>query len=349
MKIIHTADNHLGAPMLGLSQEAAKLRKEELLGSFLRLLQFAKTEGVDAVFLCGDLFDTPTPSPTLIRGVLEGVAACPAQVFYITGNHDEGVVFPYLPDNFHRFGKGLHSYRLGEITVTGADYRYIGGDFSRLSLPEDTCNFLLLHGDVRQSFSAEKGAIDLSVLPRKNIDYLALGHIHQSSETKRLDGRGAYRYCGTPEGHGFDECGEKGFFLIDTAQGVRSTFIPFATRAYHEILLDLSGVTTTAQAEEKIAAALSGVPSKDGVKLRLKGNVPQGVLRVQKWLASLSTRYFALKIEDETSPALDYEKYESEKSLKGELVRLSSRLPKEEREAVLSLAFRALAGEDLDV
>lgn len=350
MKIIHVADNHLGAPLVGLSAQKAKLRQEELTQTFLRLLQFAKQEGVEGIFLCGDLFDNPSPSPTLMRQVLEGIAACPAQVFYVTGNHDDGVVFPYLPDNFHRFDKGLKSYRLGNITVTGADYSYVDDTLpDRLALTENTCNFVLLHGEIRQSFSKEKGRIDLSTLAYKNIDYLALGHIHQPSSPKRIDGRGVYRYCGTPEGHGFDECGQKGFVLIEIGDSVRQTFLPFASRTYHEIEVSVSGATTVQAVEERMRQATVSIQKKDGVKLRLKGEISPELLRKERWQAQWDEGYFNAKIEDGTSPLLDYARYVGQKTIKGELVRLAEQLPKEERERVLSLAFRALSGEDLDV
>ncbi|MBQ8427829.1 MAG: DNA repair exonuclease [Clostridia bacterium] len=350
MKIIHTADNHLGAPLTGLSPEAAKQRKEELTQTFLRLLRFAAKERVDALFLCGDLFDTPTPSPTLLRQVTAAIADCPAEIFYVTGNHDDGVVFPKTPSNFHRFDKGLKSYRLGEMTVTGADYAFVDDALLKgFSAAETTCNFLLLHGDVRQSFSVGKGVVDISALAHKNIDYLALGHIHLPSPFKRIDGRGIYRYCGTPEGHGFDECGEKGFVLIDTANGLRQAFIPFACRTYHDVEVNVSGLTSVQAVEEKMRAATLGIEPKDGVKLRLKGNLDRSLLRIEKWQKQWNDYYFQARIEEEISPLIDYARYETQKTLKGELVRLAAQLPEREREKVLSIAFRALSGEDLDV
>ena len=56
-------------------------------------------------------------------------------------------------------------------------------------------------------------------LKEKNIDYLALGHIHEYSQGQ-IDLRGKYAYSGCLEGRGFDELGEKGFILIDVSDGV---------------------------------------------------------------------------------------------------------------------------------
>ena len=51
--------------------------------------------------------------------------------------------------------------------------------------------------------------IEVYELKNKNIDYLALGHVHKY-KMEKLDNRGIYCYSGCLEGRGFDECGDKG-------------------------------------------------------------------------------------------------------------------------------------------
>ncbi len=351
MKIIHTADNHLGAPLIGLSPEKARMRRDELTDTFLRLLAYADAEGVDAIFICGDLFDTPTPSPSLLKKVTDGIAACHARVFFVTGNHDDGVAFPYTPSNLHRFERGLKTYVLGDVTVTGADYAYWQNDGALgASLETTKHNFLLLHGEVGQSFSGEKGKIYLPSIADRGIEYLALGHIHNPPPARSLDGRGKYSYCGALEGHGFDECGQKGFLLIDTEANCRQTFVPFAARNYHDIAVDVSGAKTPSEMENRVQNFLCNIPSSDGVKVRLTGETSPAAHSLSAGLAAwLQERFFAAKVEDERVEAIDFSLYEQDKTLKGELVRLAKDLPQAERAQVLSVAFRALSGEELDV
>ena len=83
--------------------------------------------------------------------------------------------------------------------------------------------------------------------------------------------------------------------------------------------------------------------------MRCQRGVPDGCVRVERLQSALEDNFFAVKIVDESSVAIDFSIYEGQKTLKGELVRLSSSLPEEERVKVLSIAFRALGGEDLDV
>ena len=72
-----------------------------------------------------------------------------------------------------------------------------------------------MHGQESDTDAKDKAEIiNLKQLKNKNIDYLALGHIHTYKQSK-LDNRGTYCYSGCLEGRGFDECGEKGFVLLN--------------------------------------------------------------------------------------------------------------------------------------
>ena len=58
MKIIHTADLHLDSKIDGLSPEKSKIRREEIVRSFERLVDFAKQNDVKVIIIAGDMFDT---------------------------------------------------------------------------------------------------------------------------------------------------------------------------------------------------------------------------------------------------------------------------------------------------
>ena len=59
MKIIHTSDLHLDSPLTTrLASEKVKERKNELLLSFRKTVQAAKTSGADGFIIAGDLFDS---------------------------------------------------------------------------------------------------------------------------------------------------------------------------------------------------------------------------------------------------------------------------------------------------
>lgn len=85
MRFLHTADWHVGRTMRGLS------RADEHEAVLAELADIAAGHEVDAVLVCGDLFDTAAPTPEaeriVYRGLL-GLAATGATVVVLAGNHD---------------------------------------------------------------------------------------------------------------------------------------------------------------------------------------------------------------------------------------------------------------------
>ena len=219
MKIIHTGDIHLGSPLRGLPADKANLRQAEIVDGFRRLCLYARENNVQAVLIAGDLFDENSAVSSLRTDVLTAIEnASPTCFFYVSGNHDRGILSgDNLPKNLYLFSKkhGWHSFDLPEgVAVTGIDACDLRADaYSALRLFPDRFNIVMMHGDIARTQGAD--SISLAQLQNKNIDYLALGHIHiPTMQAERLDGRGRYRYCGCPEGRGFDECGKRGFFLL---------------------------------------------------------------------------------------------------------------------------------------
>ena len=241
MKLIHTADLHLGARTeTKLSPRRAEERRAELLATFADIAALAEREGA-AVLVAGDLFDTAAPSRRTLAGFLDTVRDHPTVRFLcLPGNHDGGQ-FPEvaLPENLFLFGKEWARVTLGDTDIYGIAPE---GDIPYDALTPDPArrNVVLLHGAVREGGTPEPGAVVLSRLAGRGIDYLALGHYH-SHRVGKLDSRGVFAYSGTPEGRGMDETGECGVLLIDTALSpVAPVFLPTARRCIHAIPVDAS-------------------------------------------------------------------------------------------------------------
>ena len=85
MRFLHTADWHVGRTMRGRS------RADEHVAVLAELAGIAAAHEVDAVLVCGDLFDTAAPTPeaeqVVYRGLLD-LAATGATVVVLAGNHD---------------------------------------------------------------------------------------------------------------------------------------------------------------------------------------------------------------------------------------------------------------------
>ena len=191
-------------------------------------------------------------------------------------------------------------------------------------------------------------------LKNKNIDYLALGHVH-GYLMEKLDHRGTYCYPGCLEGRGFDECGEKGFVLVDVDENTRQAtyrFVPFAARTLYTLEVDAKGVMTTRDAAERMEKAISeaGYTSGSLVKFVLTGEVDVDTEINVEYLQELFTDYFYYeKVYDCTTLHVDFRDYENDASLKGEFIRmvLASELTEEQKSKVIRCGIMALSGEEV--
>ena len=109
MKLIHCADLHLDSSMdTHLSKELARVRRDELLKTFLRMVDYAVAEQVQAILIAGDLFDKRRINATPRNTVLAAIKEHPGiTFFYVTGNHERDGFLSSLteiPANLKLFG-----------------------------------------------------------------------------------------------------------------------------------------------------------------------------------------------------------------------------------------------------
>lgn len=360
MKLLHCGDLHLDSALsANLTGEKKKQRKGELLVTFVQMAEYAAEHGARAILIAGDLFDGSTVTKRTQNMVKDTVLRfSDVDFLYLKGNHDAEnflETWQERPDNLKLFGTEWTYYRYDNVVIAGAEFADGNADklYDSLMLNRNDCNIVLLHGQTEKYRSAEKAEIvSLAALKNKNIDYLALGHIH-SYRYEALDTRGAYCYSGCPEGRGFDECGEKGFVWLETGENtVSHTFVPFASRTVHEVFVDISEAETTLSVEQKVRDALTAIPEKDLVKVSLTGKVRLSAERDLQYLTGrFEDRFFAFKLTDrEVGIAVRPEEYENDISLRGEFIRLIMQgdYTEEEKRMLLELGIRALCGEEVE-
>lgn len=366
MKLIHMADLHLDSRMESfLAPEKAQIRRQELLAAFMRVIRYAAENGVQAILISGDLFDGESVSPDTIRTVCDEMASHPKlQFFCLQGNHDSAASFSALsefPQNVALFNDDWTYYDFPEqkiaICGTQAGGRKLARMAQSLSLKRDDFNIVMLHGQVSDVYrsAADDLAIPLGAFRNRDIDYLALGHLHSFSHEK-LDARGIYCYPGCLEGRGFDECGPHGAVLLDVNDSDHTfdlSFLPFAERRLYHQQVNVRALDTQEKILNAVRASLenSGAAEKDLVRVSLTGETD---LHLRINLPALQTEfeeaYFYFDIKDDTTPYIDYESYRLDASLKGEFVRLVEADPAlsgKEKARIIRCGIRALAGEDL--
>lgn len=249
-----------------------------------------------------------------------------------------------------------------QVIITG-----LTGDISQLPpLSPSRINLVMLHGQLFRHTVSSESIIDnifnysLKDFAGRNIDYIAAGHIHQY-QTGSIDSRGTYCYSGCLEGRGFDECGEKGFVLLDifgddtndSAEGwqIQFQFVPFASRQLYDLNLDVTGCTDYRLAWQQADELFSSIDSAHLVRLKLTGRIlPDLNLHTDWLLQKYMDDFYLLIIEDLTRPEIFYEDYRYDISLKGEFIRLvlsDSNLKEEEKEKIIMEGLHALAGEEI--
>ncbi len=351
MKIIHIADLHLGSRLLThFSNEKAKLRKSELNSNVRRLCDIARQTDVSAIIIAGDLFDTQRVAKSTKDAFLATVESFSDITFlYLSGNHEADALssMDNLPRNLKVFGEEWTRYDLDDVTFIGRntlDYKL----FNSLPVEKDRYNIAVLHGEISErSSEKEIGKRDMAGL---DIDYIALGHYH-SFNPGEIDSRVSYAYSGTLEGRGFDECGEKGYVLIDTRKNTK-TFIPFAKRRIYEIEVDLSSQKRQIECERAVADALFGARERDIVRVVITGTYSTDFKYNSEALkAAFADKYFYFEIKDKSRLMINTDELKYDKSLKGELIRVvmaREDIDGDKKAKIISCAIAALNNEEYE-
>lgn len=357
MKIIHCADLHLDSKMeTNLSPAKAKERKKEILYTFERMVDYAAGHGVTAIIIAGDMFDTARVTNLTKTRVINAIQKHPQIDFlYLSGNHDESNFIELLenvPANLKIFGHTWTSFDYPQVKITGVviDENHRTSIYDNLNLPADVLNIVVLHGQIGQSVATNQGEIiNLTKLKNQHIDYLALGHIHRYTQGG-LDQRGVYCYAGCLEGRGFDECGEKGFVLLEIENGtVKSNFVSFAARQLMELSFDITPYDDWFTIEDQILALVKDYPKANLLKVTLCGKYQIQMEKHINMLEQKLSKFYYAKVKDESVLAVTSQDVAHDVSLRGEFIRqvLASNLSATEKEQTILMGLKALAGEDL--
>lgn len=352
MKIIHTADLHLGSSFTRFDSTISNNRNLDLTTSFMSLIDYANRNDVKVIMLSGDVFDNNRPlkrDKVFLYNLIESNPQI--DFLYLKGNHDtlESYERSDLP-NLKLFSEEWMQYVYDDVVISGIEINEKNQMtmYEELQLPSKTYNIVMLHGQIVDSRSVSSGTINLPLLKNKNIDYLALGHIHSYSSAK-LDQRGTYVYSGCLEGRGFDECGEKGFVIIDTEKKTHE-FVVGSGKQIFDLKVDLTNTTSESEAISKVNENINSIDGSSMVRISLVGRISYDsdnlCERVKK---RFEKNFFYFEVKNRTLKIYNQNDYLYDKSLRGEFVRtvLSSDKTEEEKASIIALGFKVLDGEEV--
>ena len=275
MKILHTADWHLDAPLQGYPDSL----RQALAALPGQIFELARREACDMVLLSGDLFDGPYTARSYqdLRDVLK---ALEVPVFITPGNHDfcspESPWKQELwPENVHIFGAS----RIESVALPELDCRVYGAGFESMDCMPLLSGFRadggeryaigIFHGDPGQ-VDSPYNPITKQQVQNSQLDYLALGHIHKAGSFTA--GKTLCAWPGCPMGKGFDEQGEKGVYIVTLEESASVRFCPLDTPRFYDLQAeDLDSVLPSVGNSDFYRVTLTGCCEKpDLERLREK-------------------------------------------------------------------------------
>lgn len=364
IKVLHTADVHIGAELSYLGEHCQR-RKFEVLETFKGIAELCQKEKVEICLIAGDLFDSNPAGQSFAPAVFDAISKSPkTRFFYVAGNHDPlDASSPFekakLPENLTVFGNEYGTVEIPELKVRVCGKSFAHSAMSAEEMPsmadDGFVNILLLHAD----FGAQSNynPISSQFVEASGADYVALGHIHKRTAIEKI-GKSYISYPGCPEGQGFDENGSKGVYMGCIDKGsCEMTFVKTAKRLHATDKIDLSSAENTDDAKNIIIAFLKekyGESFKDNLyKLVLTGAVayPSAIKTEQLALMLEGEVYFA-KIKNCIQAKIDLEALSNELSLKGifakkmlEKISVAADGEKEKMEKALYLGLKAFDSE----
>jgi DNA repair exonuclease SbcCD nuclease subunit len=251
LRLLHTADVHLGARHADLGEQAAAQRERQL-AAFVATVDLAIAERVDVVLIAGDLFDSntqPRRSVERVAAELRRLADARIRTVIIPGTHDvydrssiyrvhdlkamagstedDDLVTILSPDRpavhlaacdvivhgpVFATKRAPHS-PLRDLAVAGGDGAawHVGMVHGALAIPGRT--------------DGDEVVVTREEIAATGLDYLALGHWHSAQQARA--GGTTYAYSGAPEPVAVSQDGAGKVLLVtlDESNGARSVGI----------------------------------------------------------------------------------------------------------------------------
>lgn len=315
IKILHSADWHLDAPISGHSPEQADFLRRELKKIPQQIVRLAKAESCDLMLLAGDLFDSTSASAETLRNVQNALAEVKIPVFITPGNHD--YLCPGSPYEADGWPENVHIFKntkIEEISVPELSCKIYGAGYTSMDCPallkgfqaagEEAWHLGIFHGDVENAgspyFPITREQIRTSAL-----SYLASGHIHKGSSLRA--GETLCAWPGCPMGRGYDELGTKGVILVTLDDDVKASFLPLSTPRFYDEEVEVGD-----NAKDAVAALLPALHTDDFYRITLTG-YSTGIDLSQLSFPQVPN----LILRDETRPEIDLWRSVGEDSLEG--------------------------------
>ena len=348
LRIVHTADVHLGARHADMGDHAAAQRERQF-AAFKTTIDLAIEERVDLFLIAGDLFDSntqPRRSAERVAAELARLAAAKVRTVIIPGTHDvydrssiyraydlEALAGSDPDDDFVSvltparpwvhlaacdvvvFGPVFATKKAPKSPLAGLDTSVV---------PEATYRVGMIHGAVAipGKTDGDDVVITTQEIAASGLDYLALGHWHSSQQARA--GGVTYAYAGAPESVAIDQdrAGKALLVELDTRAGAKTVTVTekqVGTTKFDKARIDAAAIASQ-------PAFIEGVAKRGDPDLvldvRIDGVRPDELdLHLDEIETALAPSFLRIRVRDASMPALTEGALPSPDTIAGSFIR----------------------------
>ena len=332
LRIIHTADVHLGARHDDLGEQASAQRERQF-AAFRATVDLALAEKVDLVLIAGDLFDSnvqPRRSVERVAAELTRLAEARVRTVVIPGTHDvydrasiyraydlkalsgstvnDDLVTVITPDTPRFFIPALKTVIHARVFATKRAPESPMKGLDVAADPGDTVWHIgLVHGSIAIPGKTDRDEVVITAeeIAASGLDYLALGHWHSAQEGKA--GGVTYAYAGAPEAVALDQdrAGKVLLVELDEVAGKRSVKIDqrqVGRTRFERVQVDAATIVS----QPVLVSSLAKRGDPDLVLYaRIVGVRPDELdLDIDEIEGALSVAFLKVRVRDTSVPAL---------------------------------------------
>lgn len=347
LRIIHTADVHLGARHDDLGDQAAAQRERQF-AAFVAAIDLALAEKVDLFLVAGDLFDSnvqPRRSVERVAAQLQRLAGAKIRTVIAPGTHDA-----YDRSSIYRAYdlKALAGSTQDDDLVTVAtperpaihlaacDVVVHAPVFPTKRAPHSPLRDLdaaadgatyrvgIVHGSVAIPGKTDRDEVVITTdeIAATHLDYLALGHWHSAQQGKA--GGVTYAYAGAPEPVALDQDRAGKVLLVELDRVAGVTSVKVTERQVGRTRFSRSAVdAATVASQPALIESLARQADPDLVlDVRITGVRPDELdLDTDEIEAALAPSFLKVRVRDVSMPALTEGSLPSPDTIAGAFIR----------------------------
>ena len=349
VRILHTADVHLGARYRDLGPSAAEQRDRQM-AAFRASIELALAEKVDVFIVAGDLFDSntqPRRSVEAVAAQLKRLADAGIAVVLAPGTHDlydaasvyRAYDIPTMAGHGPGTGDGIvvltpdhreQRYPRLDLTIHGFAFqtkRAPHSPFEGFRIAADDpsrWHVGVIHGALAIPGKTEGDEVVFRAeeVAASGLDYLALGHWHSFQQGKA--GSVTWAYSGAPEPVALDQDQAGNVLLVGLdGEGADKRVTVEARRVgrtrFEALELDLGVVESQAALEDQIVAKADPDTILD---VRLRGVWHEALdLDPDEIERNVGPRFLRIRVRNEAVPELPAGDLPPEDTIAGAFVR----------------------------